>query len=243
MSGGVDVGIAIGRPRALIIGSDPVYTAIIATCLALADCQAQRAPTVEAGLRLLRSDVFDLVVLSLDSQNLNRTKDVNRVRSATPIPVIALEDVFEASRHDYEAGADNVLPNPLHASALVGLIQATLRNRPRSLLPLASRLEVLGVVFDRDSRAVDYHGQTALLTKREWELLSFFLANPDRYVSAIEILERAWAKDAHRSEQLRTYIGRLRAKLAPLELPFQLVTEHGRGYRFVISGEERSRSE
>ncbi|TMD09651.1 MAG: winged helix-turn-helix domain-containing protein [Chloroflexi bacterium] len=70
-------------------------------------------------------------------------------------------------------------------------------------------------------------------TKREWEVLSFFLASPNQYFRAEEILAQTWGTDSS-EEQLRTYITRMRQKLAPFQTWCKLITEKGRGYCLVL---------
>jgi hypothetical protein len=49
----------------------------------------------------------------------------------------------------------------------------------------------------------------------------------------------AWRSTRYSAEQLRSYVMRVRRKMAPLELPFAVTSQQGRGYRFDLDGSER----
>lgn len=71
------------------------------------------------------------------------------------------------------------------------------------------------------------------MTKREWQLLSFFLTNPNQFFAAEEVALPAWGPDAS-IEQFRTYVTRLRQKLSPFKGVCEVVNEKGKGYRLVL---------
>jgi DNA-binding response OmpR family regulator len=82
---------------------------------------------------------------------------------------------------------------------------------------------------------------TVSLTKREWQLLSFFLANPNQLFAAEDIALPAWGPDAS-IEQFRTYVTRLRMKLAPFDGVCEVVNEKGKGYRLVLQPPKPSKA-
>jgi DNA-binding response OmpR family regulator len=98
---------------------------------------------------------------------------------------------------------------------------------------MASRIEILGVVFDSETRTVVADDRKAALTGREWQLLAFFLANTNRYYEASEILSQTWGQELS-GEQFRTYITRIRKKLGALTLPMQIVNQPGVGYCMLL---------
>jgi DNA-binding response OmpR family regulator len=61
------------------------------------------------------------------------------------------------------------------------------------------------------------------------------LASPQSYFSAEEILAQTWGTEAS-TEQLRSYVARMRDKLSPFKAWCQLVSEKGRGYSLFIQG-------
>jgi DNA-binding response OmpR family regulator len=75
-------------------------------------------------------------------------------------------------------------------------------------------------------------------SKRDWELLTFLLGNPGQWFTAEQLVRLAWRSSRFSAEQLRSYVLRVRRKLAPLDLPFAISSQQGRGYRFDLNGSD-----
>jgi DNA-binding response OmpR family regulator len=91
-----------------------------------------------------------------------------------------------------------------------------------------------GLTFDAKERTIKGRAAASSLTKREWQLLSFFLSNPNQFFTSEEVAVPAWGPDAS-LEQFRTYVTRLRRKLLPFKAVCEVVSEKGKGYRLVVA--------
>src|SRR3954466_9674613 len=91
------------------------------------------------------------------------------------------------------------------------------------------------VTVNLDRATVVRAGKKVNLTTAEFELLTFFLQNPDRALTRDMILDSVWSYLA--SPNTRTvdaHVLRLRQKLeAEPETPKHFVTVHKVGYRFI----------
>jgi DNA-binding response OmpR family regulator len=222
----------------LVIESDADYRAVVARCVELAGAQPDPAGSLGQGIRRLDGARMDLVVWGVPAGEPKRAAVVSQLHQAGGCPLVLLDESYEEARASFEAGADQVLPKPFVPGALVGAIKAALRGPgPSSLVPLATRIEIRGALFDSQRRTVSHDGREIDFTKREWELLSFFLANPNQFFSTTELLRAAWQSDQHSPEQLRSYVVRLRRKLGPLDIPCGIESRQGRGYRLAFDGE------
>ena len=118
--------------------------------------------------------------------------------------------------------------------ALIGAIKSELRGPDvGSVVTIATKIELGGLVFDATQRTVKNADAAVSLTKREWQLLSFFLANPNQLFAAEDVALPAWGPDAS-IEQFRTYVTRLRHKLGPFNGACELINEKGKGYRLAL---------
>jgi DNA-binding response OmpR family regulator len=145
-----------------------------------------------------------------------------------------LDETYNGALQKFEAGAEQILPKPFVPDALVGAIKVEFRAAgPSSVVPLATKIELGGLVFDVRGRAILGEDVEVRFTKREWEVLSFLLASPQSYFSAEEILAQTWGTEAS-TEQLRSYVTRMRKKLAPFKAWCQLISEKGRGYSLFV---------
>jgi DNA-binding response OmpR family regulator len=94
--------------------------------------------------------------------------------------------------------------------------------------------QLRGLTVDERSNTISFQGHTIPLTRREIELLDALLRRGGRPASARILVEEAWRDSALTSEQLRLYITRLRAKLAPVGA-LEIRHEAHRGYSTVFT--------
>ncbi len=92
--------------------------------------------------------------------------------------------------------------------------------------------ELRGLAIDAHSLVASHREHKIHLTRREYQLLSFFLAYPNQTFAAAVLSQRAWSDSRLSNDQVRIYVARLRARLADLGLPCRLVSHPRRGYSF-----------
>lgn len=220
-------------PRVLVVEVNPMYRSVISHLVELAGGQWESVAEIDAGRKLLAgSRKFDLIIIGVDPESQIDPKVLNEVRAVAPI--IMLDETYNGALQKFEAGAEQILPKPFVPDALVGAIKVEFRAAgPSSVVPLATKIELGGLVFDLRRRAILKGDAEVQFTKREWEVLAFLLASPQSYFSAEEILAQTWGADAS-TEQLRSYVARMREKLSPLKTWCQLVSEKGRGYSLFV---------
>ncbi len=177
----------------------------------------------------------ELILVDLKMPGLSGIEVCKQLR-ATGIntPLIVLSAV--AGEMDkvqlLEIGADDYVVKPFGARELLARIRALLR---RASPEDAKIMEFGDVRVDLTRRIVSKSGKEVKLTRAEYNLLTYFLQNPDRVLTRDAILSSVWGYDT--SPQTRTvdaHVVRLRQKLDPeQDGPRHLLTVHGVGYRFV----------
>jgi hypothetical protein len=95
--------------------------------------------------------------------------------------------------------------------------------------------ELAGLDLDIRRRVLSHAGQRLTLTRREAELLAFLARRPGHFFSAAQLVSLAWGAPELSTEQLRTYIVRLRRHLATTGVPARLVSEPRHGYGLVFT--------
>ena len=228
-------------PRALVIEPNATYRSVIAHVVELAGGQFETVAELEQGKRQLDgSKRFDVVIVGSSADDPVTPEAISQFKAMAQSPLIFLAEAFDETRQTlevFQAGAGQVLPKPFVPDALVGAIKAEInRSGPASLVPLATRIELGSLAFDAAQRSVSSHEGTATLTRREWQLLAVFLASPNQFFSSGEVALQAWGPDAS-VEQFRSYIARIRQKLARFRAYCSLVTEKGRGYCLVVAAD------
>src|ERR1700686_3995778 len=170
-------------PRILVVDANAGYRSVISHVVELAGTEFESVADFETAKRVLeRSARFDMVLLGMSAESRVNPKQLSELRTAAGSPFILLDessgDAADTLEH-YEAGASQVLPKPFVPDALIGAIKAELRGPDvGSVVSIATKIEMGGLVFDATHRTVRSADAAASLTKREWQVVSFFLKNP-----------------------------------------------------------------
>ena len=130
-----------------------------------------------------------------------------------------------------ELGADDYISKPFSSRELVARIRAILRRA--SFLDQADQTRQLAfgpIALDLDRHTARVDGAALDLTRREFELLAYFLQNPRRVLSREKILQQVWGLEyLGESRTIDAHVRRVRAKLG--EAAALIETVVGVGYR------------
>ena len=132
-----------------------------------------------------------------------------------------------------ESSVESMSAQPSRAIAhtdLVALREQLEHYRSRLDFWGARHWELQRIDLDLASRTLHHNGAVAVLTRREAELLDYLVRRPERYFPPEEILAGAWGDGELHVEQVRTYVGRVRSKLAGLNLPCRITNRAQVGY-------------
>jgi DNA-binding response OmpR family regulator len=92
-----------------------------------------------------------------------------------------------------------------------------------------------GLEIDHDERTVAYRGRAIAFTRREFQLFVLLVSRSPNFISPSRLLVEAWHDGQLPEETLRTYIARVRAKLASLGAAVTIKNQPRRGYALVFS--------
>ena len=182
---------------------------------------------------LLRASVHDYDLLLLDVMlpgitGFEIVREVRSRESTVPILLLTARDDREDIVLGLDAGADDYLTKPFALDELLARIRALLR-RGGSSRP--DRLIYDDVELDRVAHQAHRRGERLDLTPKEFQLLEFFLLNPERVVRRTELLEKVWDLNFDpMSNVVDVHVGHLRKKLGSAGEGPLVHTVRGVGY-------------
>ncbi len=189
----------------------------------------------KSGLDAALSAKPDLVLVDLRLPVLGGVEVCKQIRAArmdTPIIVLsAVGDEIDKVLM-LEIGADDYIVKPFGTRELIARIRAVLR---RATSPPNQVFSFSDVRLDFDRRVVTKNDVEVKFTPAEYNLLTFFVQNPDRPLSRELILNSVWGYESFpNTRTVDAHVVRLRQKLEQQpDSPRFFITVHGVGYRFL----------
>jgi DNA-binding response OmpR family regulator len=176
-----------------------------------------------------------LILVDLMMPGLSGMEVCKQLRATgvkTPLIVLSAMSSESDKVSLLEMGADDYVVKPFGARELLARIHAVLR---RSTPESSTVMEFGDTVVDITRRVVLRNGGEVRMTRAEYNLLIYFLKNPDHALSREEILCTVWGYDAFpNTRTVDAHVVRLRQKLEPDSgQPKHFLTVHGVGYRFL----------
>ncbi len=159
-------------------------------------------------------------------------KQIREARLDTPLIVLsAVGDEIDKVLL-LEIGADDYLVKPFGMRELLARIRAVLR---RSTQGNHTAVTFSDISVDLERRVVTRRGVAVKLTPAEYNLLTFFLQNPDRPLTRDQILNSVWGYESYpNTRTVDAHVVHLRQKLeSDPAAPRHFLTVHAIGYRFL----------
>ena len=213
----------------LLVEDEPYMAEAIRDGLRLEAIAADIAPDGGSALQLLSVNAYDIAVLDRDIPEPSGDEVARRiVASGDGIPILMLTaaDRLDDKASGFRLGADDYLTKPFEFQELVLRLRALDRRRAHNRPPVR---EIAGLRLDPFRREVYRDGRFVALTRKQFAVLEVLVAAEGGVVSAEELLERAWDKNADPfTNAVRITISALRKRLGDSEI---ISTVAGVGYR------------
>jgi two-component system phosphate regulon response regulator PhoB len=219
--------------RIVLIEDEPDLREIVQYNLSQAGHRVHVAGSAEAGLRLVRETMPDIVLLDLmlpDRPGTTVCTALKREPHTQAIPVIMVTAKGDEVDRivGLELGADDYVVKPFSVRELILRINAVLR---RSEAKEPSVVELGELRLDRDAHRVEVAGNEIPMTPLEFKLLATLAQRKERVQTRSALLADVWELDPGvTSRTVDTHVKRLRDKLGSAGRFIQTV--RGIGYRF-----------
>lgn len=171
----------------------------------------------EQAMGVVQSQDFDLIISDIILPKLDGVELCRQIRLIKPhIPIIMLT-ALGTTNHKVEglnAGADDYMVKPFEMQELLARVRAVLKRSTRNNTQEQDNLIYADLELNRITKTVKRNNKEIKLTPKEFQLLEFFLSNPERVLSRAEISESVWQTNFDTGTNfIDVYINYLRKKI------------------------------
>lgn len=222
--------------KILIIEDDEAIADIERDYLSIDGFDVAVASDGRTGLDMALNGEFDLILLDLMLPEIDGFAVCRKIRETLDIPVLIV-----TARHDdidkirgLGLGADDYIEKPFSPGVMVARVKANIAQYQRLTRP-AEVISIDSITINTETRRVYKNNREIELKNREYELLQFFMNNPDIVFSREQLYEKIWGMEAMGDNAtVAVHINRLREKIEDNpSYPRYIQTVRGAGYRFL----------
>ena len=178
---------------------------------------------------------YDMVVLDINlvtGSGLDVLDNLKKEHRDTAVIIISANNSLEDKIKGLNLGADDYLTKPFHLAELNSRIKAVMR---RARFGGDETIIFNEIRIDTRARSVAINNNKIALTKKEFDLLLFFITNKNRVLSKEIIAEHLWGDHIDLADNLDfiyVHINNLRKKLTQEGAKY-IRTAYGSGYKFI----------
>lgn len=203
----------------LIIGCDLATCKEIKYSLQDDTTDVYYTQSVDEAINLMHRRAFTLVILDACLSHDNGTALIEQIRQMNPLPIFALSET--ASTADkvaaFKMGADDFLHKPYDLEECLARAQALMR-RYIQLNHITERGYALvshgNLILDTARRRVVVGDKNVDLTRKEYDILLYFIKNRNRILTFEQIYNAVWKEEyLFENSTIFYHVGNLRKKL------------------------------
>lgn len=191
--------------------------------------------TLSSAISKLSGYNYDCILLDIglpDGQGFAVLDFLRAQMKTEAVLIISAKNSLEDKLKGLDLGADDYLTKPFHLAELKARVVAIYR---RKAFNSNNQLVFNEITINLPGRTVEVNNTVIILTKKEYDMLLYFIANKEKVISKNAIAEHLWGDEMDMHDNfdfIYTHIKNLRKKLADATDREYLKSIYGIGYKF-----------
>ncbi|MBE6276496.1 MAG: response regulator transcription factor [Bacteroides sp.] len=223
--------------KILIVEDEPALRELIQRSLEKERYITEVALDFNTALEKVEIYDYDCILLDImlpDGSGLDLLNRLKELRKKENVIIISAKDSLEDKVLGLELGADDYLPKPFHLAELTARIKSVLRRKHRD----GEHSIVLGNVrLLPDSFQVWIDNRLLELSRKEYDILHYFMNRPGRLINKNTLAESVWGDHIDQADNfdfIYAQIKNLRKKLKEYSAGIEIKSVYGFGYKLVM---------
>ena len=222
--------------KILIIEDERELSKSIAEYLSGESYLCEFATTFAEAMNKIEIFQYDCIVLDImlpDGNGLTILEELKKQNKQDGVIIISAKNALEDKIEGLQLGADDYLTKPFHLSELMARIYSIIRrkqfNNSNIIIQNEQQIDIL-------AKTVMINNQNIDLTKKEFDLLLYFIGNKNKVISKSTLAEHlsgdlADMLDSH--DFVYAHVKNLKKKLYDADCEHYLKTVYGTGYKWT----------
>jgi DNA-binding response OmpR family regulator len=222
--------------KILIIEDQVELSDSIHSYLSHENFSCERAYDFHTAMDKIRLYDYDCIILDITlpfGNGLDILKELKEENKADGVLIISAKNSLDDKVTGLNLGADDYLTKPFHLPELSARVAAIIR---RKTFEGKNKIVLDKLVLDLQDKTVRGAKGRIDLTRKEYELLVYFISNKNKVVTKEAIVEHLWGDDIDMADNydfIYTHVKNLRRKLVQAGCPDYIKGIYGMGYKFV----------
>ncbi|MAS20731.1 MAG: DNA-binding response regulator [Leeuwenhoekiella sp.] len=221
--------------KILIIEDEPQMLDNMRRTLEQEQYLVESAATYSEALDKIGAYAYDCILLDVmlpDGNGLKILKELKAQQKEEGVIIVSANDSLDDRIEGLNLGADDYLPKPFHMAELRARVQAVLRRRN---FEGNRNIQLGNVNINPETRQVFIAEEDINLNRKEYDILTYLIANKTRLVTKAALAEHVWGDHIDQADSfdfIYSQIKNLRKKLEPASINVQAV--YGVGYKLEV---------
>lgn len=180
---------------------------------------------------------YDCILLDImlpGGSGLSVLAHLKRMRKQESVIIISAKDSIEDKVEGLNLGADDYLVKPFHLAELNARVKSLLRRKKAG----GDTSIVLGnLTLVPDTRKATVDGNELNLNRKEFDLLYYFISNPNRLINRMALAESVWGDHIDQADSLDfiySQVKNLRKKMKAAGTQAEIKAVYGFGYKLAF---------
>ena len=195
------------------------------------------AATYNSAIEKIELYDYECILLDLmlpGGDGMKVLKELKALKKQTGVIIISAKNSLDDKIYGLQAGADDYLAKPFHLPELAARIYSVTR---RKHFASSNTIEQNELMIDLPSRSVRVNDSNLMLTRKEYDLLLYFVSNKNKVISKSALASHISGDVADMFDNydfVYAHIKNLKKKLAAAGCDQYLKTMYGSGYKWQV---------
>jgi len=223
--------------KLLVIEDEIALGNSICTFLSNENFMCETAHNFHAALEKIALYEYACIILDITlpgGSGLQLLNELKKENKADGVLIISAKNSLDDKVSGLKAGADDYLTKPFHLPELGARVAAIIR---RKSFEGKNTIHFDELTLGLQEKTVQVNNNIIDLTRKEYELLLYFISNKNKVISKGAIAEHLWGDDmdlADNYDFIYTHIKNLRKKIIQAGCPDYIKSVYGMGYKLSI---------